>query len=105
MLYDKSRDNVIPSVLQLVTNLQLTSTSFSSAGIDNRRGFHMGSFLSKNDYFISHLRFLTLITRYNEIGWSKVLIKSFDSKPIVKILFFGPIIRSNLATFLPNQLQ
>ena len=96
MLYDKSRDNVIPSVLQLVTNLQLTSTSFSSAGIDNRRGFHMGSFLSKNDYFISHLRFLTLITRYNEIGWSK---------PIVKILFFGPIIRSNLATFLPNQLQ
>ena len=54
MLYDKSRDNVIPSVLQLVTNLQLTSTSFSSAGIDNRRGIHMGSQLSENDYFIYH---------------------------------------------------
>ena len=41
MLYDKARDNVIPSVLQLVTNLLLTS---SSAGNDDKRGIHMGSF-------------------------------------------------------------
>ena len=43
MLYDKARDNVIPSVLQLVADLQLTSAS-SSAGIDDKRGIHMGSF-------------------------------------------------------------
>ena len=43
MPYDKTRDNVIPSVLQLVADLQLTSAS-SSAGIDDKRGIHMGSF-------------------------------------------------------------
>ena len=79
MLYDKSRDNVIPSVLQLVTKLQLTSAS-SSLGIENRRVSHGFIFVEMAESLVPR-EYQRPSDPETSQGRSIVLGKSFGFRP------------------------